>query len=217
MSMKKVYSVFLLLTLGMFAASSHAVLLDFDSLPGTVAVAGPLIPSNVIDDEFSADGILFGKSGVSAGVGVLVSGSLSTSGTNSLGGLDMAGIFPGNAPGCCSGDIYFRFLGVTDFVSFVVGDAGGDIDTFEIRSYDIADVLIDIQNVEGAAFQSVSIAIAGIHRVEVDFDESNDFGYGLDDLQFNDVRTTAVPSPSVAVLMFAGLLSLGFSRRRNRR
>jgi hypothetical protein len=217
--MKNLYSLCLALVLVPFAASSHAVLLDFESLDGVSAQAGPIVPVAVIDDEFASDGILFGKAGISAGVGVINSVAFIDSmivPARTIGGLDAGGILPGVGSGCCTGDIYFKFLGVTDLISFIVGDLGGDFDVFEIRAYDIANTLVDLQNVQGDSFQNVTIAVAGIHRVEVDFDNSNEYGYALDDLQFNEVTPVTVPAPSVLVLMFAGMLSLGFSRSKKR-
>ena len=109
-----------------------------------------------------------------------------SSGVNVVVGLDAAGTIPDIA----IGDIFFSFVepgtntaSTTDSVSFTIGDAGGDLDQFQIRSYDLSNVLIDTQNVSNYSRFPVSINVPNIHRVEVDF--LGTYGYGLDDLTFN--------------------------------
>ena len=65
----------------------------------------------------------------------------------------------------------------------------------------------------GASRFPVTIAALGINRVEVDF--TGDFGYSLDDLQFNTPTSSNVPdSGSLAVAFFLAVAGLGVARRR---
>ena len=61
---------------------------------------------------------------------------------------------------------------------------------------------------------AVSIATAGIHRVTVDF--LGDYGYSMDDLQFNQPGPPGpeVPEPATLFLMGSGLVALVGVRRR---
>jgi hypothetical protein len=136
--------------------------------------------------------VLFGRSGTSLGVAVVVDSLAPSSGANSVVGLDEDGIIPGSDEGGGAvGDIHFRFVlpgtmtpAETDCVSFTIGDAGGDLDEFVIRAFDINDVEIHSENRAGASRFLVGLTIPGIHRIEIDF--LGTFGYSLDDLGFDD-------------------------------
>jgi hypothetical protein len=200
--------------IAMSPASAEATLIDFESIPvfTDVNVGGDIVPvaGSVLTTEFAIDGVVFGKAGVSAGVANVRDSLAPSSGLNSVQGLNAAGIIPGAGGGAGLGDIFFSFVEpgtltptTVDMVSFTIGDAGGDLDIFEIRSYDLADMLIDTQNVQGNSRFSVTINVPGIHRIEVDF--TGEFGYSLDDLMFNlapvvvlaslDIKPTSCPNP----------------------
>jgi hypothetical protein len=195
--------------------------LDFEGLPYTSLVSGGDIlpdPASVLTDNFAAQGVVFGRAGISAGVAVIRSDSLApSSGLTSVAGLNAAGILPGSpAGGALVGDIYFHFVApgsstpaAVDWVSFTTGDIGSDIDVFQIRTYDISGTLINSADVSGATRFPWSLALPGIHRVEVDF--TGDFGYSLDDLDFGSV---AVPAPGAILLGTLGAGLVGCLRRR---
>jgi hypothetical protein len=193
------------------APAVATVIIDFEGLPYTDChgLAGDVIPdaASVLADSFMSDGVLFGSK-TSAGVAVEQDSSdAPSSGLNSVVGLDVFGSIPGTESGGRVGDIFFSFVlpgtrtpAYTDYVSFTIGDAGYDLDVFEIRSYNLADELIDIRNVSDTSRFLVAISVPEIHRVEIDF--SGDFGYSLDDLTF----TSPVPEP--CTLMMFGLVGL---------
>lgn len=205
-------SLLLLFLISGFSSASHAILIDFNALAGVDIGPGPLTPLQIIDDEFSADGILFGRSGVSAGVGV--ANDEGPDGSQAVSGLDASGLISGGGDGCCTGDIYFNFLGVTDFVSFDIGDRGGDTDNFQVRVFSQTDVLLSSLSYSGASYAdigTVSIAMGGVHRIEIDFDNAIQTGYFLDNVNFNQV----VPVPAAAWLFVSGLIGLiGVARRK---
>lgn len=190
-----------------------ATTIDFEGLAFTsITSGGDTVPvaGSVLANEFMGVGVLFGKAGVSAGVAVVRDTLAPSSGLNSVGGLNAAGVLPGTGSGALVGDIYFSFVvpgsttaGTTAGVSFTIGDGGGDLDMFQIRSYDLGGLLIDTQNVSGNSRFLVTIGVAGVNRVEVDF--SGDFGYSLDDLNFN-APEAAVPEPGTLGLLGLGLL-----------
>jgi len=215
--MKKALTVIIISTMVVgIEADLGAVTIDFEGLDYTMITGGgnkTPNPPSVVTSDFMSDGVLFGKPGVSTGIAVVRDSFGPSSGLNSAAGLDAAGILPGTSSGSCVGDIFFSFvlpgtltLGETDYVSFTIGDTGGDLDIFEIRSYNLVDTLFDTQNVSNASRFPVTISLSGIHRVEVDF--SGDYGYSLDDLSF----TTPVPEPMTICLL--GLGSLLLRRRR---
>ncbi len=168
-----------------------AAVIDFEGLPCTHTTAGDVIPDtgSVITDNFMSAGVIFG-SAASAGVAVVQDSLAPSSGSNSVAGLNTSGKIPGTLHGGCTGDIYFSFVipgtrspSVTDYVSFTIGDSGGDSDLFEIRSYDLDNNLIDIRNVSNTSRFPVTISKTGISRVEIDF--TGEYGYSLDDLSFS--------------------------------
>lgn len=164
------------------------VTIDFEGLPASTGNCPSLDPRSVITDNFQPLGVVFGRAGVSAGIAAVQFVSLApSSGVNTVVGLDAGGLIPG----VCEGDIFFRFespgtttpTAATSF-SFTIGDSGGDLDIFQIRSYDQSDRLIDVQNPQGfSRFQFSRSIPTGVHRVEVDW-RGTGGGYSLDDLQF---------------------------------
>jgi hypothetical protein len=192
------------------SAAVAATTIDFEGLPFSTNLNGaPNNPASILTTQFQNLGVHFGKAGVSAGVAVSNETSFApSSGVLSAMGLDAAGIIP-SGPGDALGDIYFSFVvpgtttpAQTDVVSFTIGDAGGDVDQFQIRSYDLGGALIDTQDVGNSSRFAVSISVVGIHRVEIDF--LGDYGYSIDDLSFNeptapqyalDIHPTSCPNP----------------------
>lgn len=195
-----------------------ATTIDFESI-GTYTPlgAGDIAPvaSSVVTNNFQNLGVLFGESGLSTGVAVVRDGLTPSSGLNTVAGLNASGDIPGTGSGGAVGDIYFSFvipntttLALTDFISFTIGDGGGDLDLFQIRSYDLANSLVNTQNVSGISRFLVIINTSGVHRVEVDF--TGDYGYSLDDLTFN----TPIPAPSAVMLGSIGVGIVNWLRRR---
>ena len=214
--MKAVMGVVIVLTV-ISTPAVALVIVDFEELPYTnvSGLAGDVTPdaASVLTDNLISDGVIFGSE-TSAGVAVIQDSLAPSSGLNSVAGLDILGNMPGTGSGGRIGDIFFSFvlpgtqtLAYTDYVSFTVGDAGYDLDEFEIRSYDMGDTLIDVQNVSGTSRFPVTISVPEIHRVEVDF--SGEYGYSLDDLSFNN----PVPEPCTLLLLGLGGLAVLIKRR----
>ncbi|MDZ8106800.1 MAG: PEP-CTERM sorting domain-containing protein [Nostoc sp. DedQUE12a] len=182
--------------------AAQAALLTFEELPTTTLPASTPVPESVLTDDFISDGVLFGKTGVSAGVAVVSTGfGLDPSAGNTVVGLDQFG----NIPDIVTGDIFFSFVlpntlqpAQTDFVSFSIGNGGVDVDIFEIRAFDVNNTLLQTQNFANQSAFPVSFSLPGINRIEIDF--TGQFGYALNDLNFNTpTPVSSVPEPQTIV------------------
>lgn len=201
------------LTALFFASSANAVLINFDDHASTTNISGTPTPESVVTTEYSSDGVVFGRAGVSAGVAVINNGN-TFSVPNGACGLDALG----NITDICTGDLYFNFVdgvnnAATDFVSFVIGDSGGDLDGWIINVFDLADNLLEARSVTSEANTLQTFAHTGMHRFHLDWTDITGGGYLFDDLSFNTPGSTDVPESMPFVLMLVGLIGLGVTRR----
>jgi hypothetical protein len=199
--------------------AGRAAVIDFDSLPASTNVSG--VPDNaasVLTTQLDTDGVIFGRLGVSAGVAVVQLATFDeVSPPNTIVGLDALGEIPAFA----SGDIHFRFVlpgtglpGITNTVSFQVGDDCCDEDSFVVRAYDLADTVLDTQLIVGNSWQPYALAMPGIHRIHIENVSPHTSGYAVDDLAF--ATPTAVPAPgAVGLFALAGIALI--ARRRQPR
>ncbi len=195
--------------------------IDFEGFPSSTNVVGdPNNPASVISNQLAGQGVVFGRTGLSTGIAVIDDGSSAACPGLCAAGLNAAG----EIPFVLTGDIFFGFVdggqdATADFVSFIIGDGGGDTDFFTIRSFDLANNLIGSQNVSGVSRFPVTINTPGVHRVEIDFDIDQSplkSGYYFDDLEFRVNRNgpTSVPGP---LPVLGAAAAFGFSRKlRNR-
>ncbi len=202
----------------LLATLASAATINFDSLPSSTNVSG--IPNNaasVLTNQLNPEGILFGLEGISAGVAVV---SITTfneiSAPNVIVGLDAAGEIESFA----SSNVYFQFVlpntsipGQTDFLSFYAGDDCCDEDTFEIRAYSFTGALLNTQTLQGNSWQFYSLALPGIHRIEVDNLSPHNAGFGIDDISFN-TPVSAVPEPTAITMALIGLSWTWWIRKR---
>lgn len=195
--------------------SSVAALINFDDHAATSQVNGTPTASSVVSNDYASEGVVFGRAGLSTGVAV-VNNSNTFSSPNGACGLNA----DGNIPASCAGDIYFNFVSgandaTTDSVSFVVGDSGGDIDSWVVYVYDIADNLLESRAFSSAANITQSFSHTGMHRFHIDWAASFNSGYLFDNLSFNTPTSIAsVSEPSSFALLGLGLAALGLTRRR---
>lgn len=194
---------------------AQAASITFEGLPATELPAVTPAPESVLTNDLISEGVLFGKPGTSAGVAVVQAGFGLGSSGNAIVGLDAFG----NIPDVATGDIFFSFAlpgtetkAVTDFLSFSIGDGGGDTDIFQVRLYDLSNTLISALNFAETSRFTYSQSLPGINRVEVDF--SGEFGYSLDDLVFN---TPTQPEPIPTPALLPGLIGMGITAYRKRK
>ncbi len=208
--MKKIVCLFVCL----FAGASNAALIDFDNHSSTSSLTGAVPESSVVTDDYINEGVVFGKSGVSAGVAV-INNSNTFSTPNGACGLDVNG----NIPSICTGDIYFNFVSgasnaVTDFVSFVVGDSGGDLDGWIVNVFDIADNLLESRAFTSTSNISQTFMHSGMHSFHIDWTDIAPGGYLFDNLSFNDPVASSIPEPLSIMILGFGLVGIGFSRKK---
>jgi hypothetical protein len=212
----KLLSLPLYLGLACAPMAANAAFINFDSHASTGALSGVAPASALVTNDYAAQGIVFGRSGVSAGVAV-VNNSSTNSAPNGACGLDAAGSIVAS----CAGDIYFHFVdpsngttpATTNALSFYVGDAGGDLDAWTINVFGVGDALLEARSFSSVSNILQSFAFAGMSRVEIRWTTGSTAGYLLDDINFN-TPATAVPEPSVLALLGLGLAGFAASRRR---
>ena len=196
------------------ATPSHAVLIDFDTHSATGSVSGAAPAGAIVTNDYASQGIVFGKAGVSAGSAV-VNNPNTFSLPNGACGLDLAANIVNN----CTGDQYFHFVlasdgvtaAVTNSLSFVVGDSGGDLDGWILHVFDMAGVELEARPVQSISNTLQSFSHAGMHSVWIEWTNITPAGYLLDNISFDE---TTVPAPGSLALLLAGLGLIGFSRRR---
>lgn len=206
----------------MSSEGARAAVINFDALPAGPSISGVPDAGTVLTTQLDTLGIVFGFPGVSAGVAVMDASTMDFSPPNAIVGLDAAGVIPAFA----TGDIHFRFVlpgtglpGVTNSVSFQVGDSCCDTDSVIVNAYDIDDHLLDSQVVVGSSFQPYALATPGIHRIHIVYASPHTGGYAVDDLAFAtptaDAFTTptAVPAPGAIGLFALGGIALAARRR----
>jgi len=215
----QVFAATVLVVAAWSRAAPPAVTLDFNDLPFMQQPHEPPYfgfappPETLVSDRYRSVGVVFGRPGLSAGMAGF---RTLEDGRHTLVALDANGLLPGhpNNGGAYDGNSYFRFVvpgtdtpALAENVSFVVGDAGGDLDHYEIRGYGLDDALAYVHGVASPSYVTVTMPFA-VQRVEVDFQD--DFGYSLDDLSF-----TIVPEPA-AVALLGGALATSLLRRPGR-
>lgn len=216
--------------------SAWAVTIHFDDLQSGFCLPNPqCAPSSgmVLSDDLLNQGVVFGRAGQSAGVAVIDGTRVNlapSSLANSIVGLNAAGNIPSNF----TGSIFFGFFTpatstptVSDSVSFMLGDGGGDADRFEIRAYGLDDQMLTSfirpEDPSNIGRFPVEVWVEGIHRIEIQRLAGNgpQFGYSLDDLSFDleyaEPGLHSMPEPSTWLMLLSGLAGCLALKRYSRR
>jgi hypothetical protein len=217
--------------------SARAVTINFDDLESGYCLPNPQCSPSagmVLSDTLMNLGVVFGRSGQSAGVAVIDGARVSlapSSPRNSIVGLNPAGNIPSNF----TGSVFFGFFtpgagtpAVSDYASFTLGDACCDADRFEIRAYGLDEQMLTsfirpVDSSEVGRFP-VEVWVDGIHRVEIErlVGAGTQFGYSVDDLSFEldnqEPSLDSMPEPSTWLTLLSGLAGyLGLRRYCHRR
>lgn len=104
-------------------------------------------------------------------------------------------------------------------MSFQLGDAGGDVHLFDIGVFDLDGNLLELRSVASEAVALRRFDQPGMHRFQIDFDESRSARYSPDDLTFGPVTfpTAVVPLPAPLALLADRIAVPGLATRRHRR
>jgi hypothetical protein len=181
-------------------AAGEPVLIDFEMLDAMDFWSGQPIPeaARLSDELATTHGVLF-SSGAGYVAVVALGVGHATSGTNGIGGSTPDGILTYDR----GWPVVFQFVdpqnpvgpAVTDFVS-VRGDLSGTSgQEVIINAYDVSGGLVDSDHVLDFGGETLTVAAAGIHRVEF-LGTQDDCGVGLDDLTFNPVIPIPTPTTS---------------------
>ena len=190
------------------------VMLSFDSLPAATDWPNSAPPAeSVITDDFASVGIVFGRPGFSAGSLVYSEPfaivPTAHSWPNGLVGLDANGAFVDP-----TADQYFSIVdpssgtpATTSFLHFVIGDGGGDLDSWTIHVYDLWDTELEAREVLSSSHIAQIFRHPSLHRVWIEWTGPSG-GYVLDDVLL-------VPEPGTLSL-FVTLLGAYVIRTRIR-
>jgi hypothetical protein len=203
--MKKYFSLLVFsIAVLMLSSTASAVSINFESFSDGQNIAGVNLggvtltaPDNGNNVEIFDDRFGVGSHSPTKAIGTFMSGTATS--TRLVGTFDP---------------------GVT-FMSLWGGDGGNDDDSWSLKLYDakvggnlIVTLISPVTN--GNPYTQLGFQVGpggpNILRFEAEFTGPSTAGIGWDDLEFRPV-----PEPSTVILMAAGLLGLGFMRRRSRK
>ena len=173
--------------------AANADLIDFEDLN----------VGDVVTDQYANDGVIFDSDGLEIWDFVSLR------------------VCPSDVD-LCIGDLRFHFVdpndgataASTDFLSFEIGDTGGDLDEWFIHIFDSNLVELENRYIASNDFITQAFNYSDIGSVWIDWATPIVSGYVFDNLEFN--TPTSVPEPGTLALLGIGLLGMGAARRKKK-
>jgi hypothetical protein len=188
-------------------APAHAVVIDFDTLPGGNAVAD----GTAITDQYSSVGVTFSlfEDGVALSDGPQAVSKYAPTGQQ---GNRLGNFYDEDERGDVLRIEFSQLVSDISFDFFPQGDSGDQtrVIAYDENGNELSNELTGINGFPKIAL--FTVAADGVKRIDI-FQPADNWNWGIDNLSFT-FGLTSVPEPSALTLLAGALIGIGLARRR---